>query len=144
MRNIKFFVAAAAALGSAPAFAAGTDMVINANVAAACTFNAADVTVDMSSIRTGVTMTGNYDIWCTNGYAVRVTAASTNGFALTNGTSLINYSLTSGGAPFTGTGIAFTGGTSTTSSQIPYTLSFAAQNPGAGSYTDTVTFTIAP
>lgn len=144
MRKTKIIIAAAtAALASSPAFAAGNTMVINANVASACTFNAADVTVDMTNIRTGVTVTGNYDIWCTNGYAVDVTATSANGFALSNGTDTISYTLQSGGVDYSA-GIPFTGTAATAPAQLPYTLAFAAQNPGAGTYTDTVTFTVAP
>lgn len=144
MRKTKLiFAAAAAAIASSPAYAAGNTMIINANVASACTFQAADVTVDMTNIRTGVTVTGNYDIWCTNGYAVNVTATSANSFALSNGTDTIAYTLQSGGVDYSA-GIPFTGGVSTTPSQLPYTLAFAAQNPGAGTYTDTVTFTVAP
>lgn len=142
MRNTKFFFAAAAALSATPALAAGDTMVVNANVANACTFNAADVTVDMSSIRTGVTQSGNVQIWCTNGYAVRVSASSQNAYKLVDGANQIAYSFTSAGSAFTN--LNFTGGTSASFSNIPYTLTFAAQNPVAGEYRDTITFTVAP
>ncbi|WP_165961161.1 spore coat protein U domain-containing protein [Qipengyuania sediminis] len=143
MRNFKLLLATAtAALAATPAMAAGDTMVVNANVANACTFNAADVTVDMSSIRTGVTQSGNVQIWCTNGYAVKVSATSANAYTLVSGANTIAYSFTSGGAAFTN--LNFTGGSAATFSNIPYTLTFAAQNPAAGSYTDTITFTVAP
>lgn len=143
MRNTKFFIAAAAALASTPAFAAGDNMVINANVANACSFNANDVTVDMSNIRTGTTQSGAVQIWCTNGYAVQVSAASANGYTLVSGANSINYVFRDGGGavwsnePFTGTG-------SPAFSNLAYTLDFPAQNPAAGAYTDTITFTVAP
>ena len=142
MRNTKFFLAAAAALASTPAFAAGDTMVVNANVANACSFNAADVTVDMTSIRTGVSQSGNVQIWCTNGYAVQVSATSANSYTLVSGANSIAYSFTSAGSAFTN--LPFTGGSSAAFSNIPYTLGFAAQNPLAGAYTDTITFTVAP
>lgn len=142
MRNTKFILAAAAALASTPAFAAGDTMVVNANVANACSFNNSDVTVDPNNIRNGGTQTGNVKIWCTNGYSVQVSAASANGYNLVSGSNSIAYSFTTGGNPFTN--IAFTGGTTAAFSDIPYTLGFAAQNPPAGSYTDTITFTVAP
>lgn len=142
MRTTKLLLAAAAVSTAAPALAAGDTMVVNANVANACTFNAADVTVDMTSIRTGVTRSGNVEIWCTNGYAVRVSATSQNSYRLVSGSNQISYTLTSSGAAFTN--LNFTGGTTATFSQIPYTLTFAAQNPAAGLYTDTITFTVAP
>lgn len=142
MRHTRLFLAAAAALTSAPAFAAGDNMVVNANVANACTFNASDVTVDMTSIRTGVTQSGNVQIWCTNGYAVQVSATSANSYNLVSGANTIAYNFTSGGSAFTN--LPFTGGSSASFSNIPYTLTFAAQNPAAGSYTDTITFTVAP
>lgn len=142
MRHTKFFLAAAAALASAPAFAAGDNMVVTANVANACTFNASDVTVDMTSIRTGVTQSGNVQIWCTNGYAVQVSAASANAYNLVSGANTIAYTFTSGGSAFSN--IPFTGGSSAAFSNIPYTLTFAAQNPAAGAYNDVITFTVAP
>ena len=142
MRNTKFFLAAAAALASTPAFAAGDNMVVSANVANACSFNAADVTVDMTGIRTGVTQSGNVQIWCTNGYAVQVSASSANAYNLVSGANNIAYTFTSGGSAFTN--LPFTGGSSASFSNIPYTLTFAAQNPAAGSYSDTITFTVAP
>lgn len=142
MRKTKFFLAAAAALAAAPALAAGNTMVVTANVANACTLNAPDVTVDMTNIRTGTSQTGNIDIWCTNGYAVQVTAASANAYNLVSGPNQIAYALTSGGAAFTN--VPFTGNGSASFSQLPYTLDFAAQNPAAGSYSDTITFTVAP
>ena len=91
-----------------PAFAAGDNMVVNANVANACTFNASDVTVDMTSIRTGVTQSGNVQIWCTNGYAVQVSATSANAYNLVSGANTIAYTFTSGGSAFTN--LPFTGG----------------------------------
>lgn len=144
MRITKLFAAAAAAAAvtSAPAFAAGNTMVVNANVANACTFNASDVTVDMTNIRTGVTQSGNVQIWCTNGYAVKVSATSANAYKLVSGSNNIAYTFTSGGAPFTN--INFTGGATAAYSNLPYALTFAAQNPAAGAYTDTITFTVAP
>lgn len=143
MRNTKLFLAAAAALASTPAFAAGDNMVINANVANACSFNANDVTVDMSNIRTGTTQSGAVQIWCTNGYAVQVSAASANSYNLVSGSNTIAYTFRDGGGavwsnePFTGTG-------SPGFSNLAYSLVFPAQNPAAGSYTDTITFTVAP
>lgn len=142
MRNTKLTLAAAAALASSPAFAAGDTMVINANVANACSFNASDVTVDMTSIRTGVSQSGNIDIWCTNGYAVQVNASSANAFSLVSGANTIGYTLTSGGAAFTN--VPFTGGGAAGFSPLPYELTFPAQNPVAGAYTDTITFTVTP
>lgn len=144
MRNTKFILAAVAALASAPAFAADYDLQVNANVANACDFNAGpDVTVDMSAIRTGVTQSGNVQIWCTNGYAVQVSAASgVDGFQLVDGANTIPYSFTSGGSAFTN--VAFTGTGVASYSDIPYTLTFAPQNPAAGTYSDTITFTVAP
>lgn len=142
MRHTKYFFATAAALASAPALAAGDNMVVNANVANACTFNASDVTVDMTSIRTGVTQSGNVQIWCTNGYAVQVSATSANSYSLVSGANTIAYTFTSGGSAFTN--LPFTGGSTASFSNIPYTLTFAAQNPAAGAYTDTITFTVAP
>ena len=76
MRNTKFFLAAAAVFASTPAFAAGDNMVVTANVANACSFNAADTTVSASTIRAGGSTTGNVGIWCTNGYTVTVTGSS--------------------------------------------------------------------
>ncbi len=143
MRNAKFFLAAAAALAGSPAFAAGDNMVINANVANACSFYANDVTVDMSNIRTGVTQTGAVQIWCTNGYAVQISAASANSYNLVSGPNSIAYQFRNGGGavwsnePFTGTG-------SPTATNVPFSLTFPAQNPAAGAYTDTITFTVAP
>lgn len=143
MRNTKLLLAAAAtAFGASSAMAAGDTMVVNANVANACTFNASDVTVDMTGIRSGVTQSGNVQIWCTNGYAVRVSATSANSYRLVSGSNNIAYTFTSSGAAFTN--LNFTGGSSAAFSPIPYTLTFAPQNPVAGAYTDTITFTVAP
>lgn len=143
MRKTKLLFIAAAAIASTPALAGPSDdMIITANIANACQIDASDVTVDMTNIRTGLSQTGNVNIWCTNGYAVQVTASSLNAFKLKSGANLISYALTSGGAAFTN--VPFTGNASAAMSQIPYKLDFAAQNPAAGTYTDTVTFTIAP
>lgn len=143
MRKTKLLLVAAAAIASTPALAGPSDdMLITANIANACQISADDVTVDMTNIRTGLTQSGSVNIWCTNGYAVDVTATSVNSFELVSGANSIAYSLTSGGSAFTA--VPFTGNASATMSQIPYTLTFAAQNPAAGTYTDTVTFTIAP
>lgn len=143
MRKTNLLLVTAAALVASPALAGPSDdMLITANIANACQISADDVTVDMTNIRTGLTQSGSVNIWCTNGYAVDVTATSANAFSLRSGTNSINYSLTSGGSAFTN--VPFTGNASATMSAIPYTLSFPAQNPAAGTYTDTVTFTIAP
>jgi spore coat protein U-like protein len=143
MRNTKFFLAAAAVFASTPAFAAGDNMVVTANVANACSFNAADTTVSASTIRAGGSTTGNVGIWCTNGYTVTVTASSTNSFALSNGTDSIAYSLTRDGTTAF-SGQSFTGSASASFSNLPYSLDFAAQNPPAGTYTDTITFSVTP
>ena len=143
MRKTKLLLVAAAAIASTPALAGPSDdMLITANIANACQISADDVTVDMSNIRTGLSQSGSVNIWCTNGYAVDVTATSANSFALVSGANSINYSLTSGGSAFAN--VPFTGNASASMSQIPYTLTFPAQNPAAGTYSDTVTFTIAP
>lgn len=143
MRYTKFLLAAVVAVAGAPAFAADYDLQVSANVANSCDFNAgSDVTVDMSGIRTGVTQTGNVQIWCTNGYAVQVSASSANSYSLVDGSNSIAYTFKSNGAAFTN--VAFTGTGGASYSDIPYTLTFAAQNPPAGSYSDTITFTVAP
>jgi spore coat protein U-like protein len=143
MRKTKLLFAAAAAAFSAPALAGPSDdMIITANIANACQISADDVSVDMTNIRTGLSQSGSVNIWCTNGHAVQVTATSANSFSLVSGANSISYSLTSGGGAFTN--VPFTGNASATMSQIPYTLTFPGQNPAAGTYTDTVTFTIAP
>lgn len=143
MRNTKLFLAAAAALASTPAFAAGDNMVVTANVANACSFNAADTVVSAATIRAGGNTTGNVGLWCTNGYTVTVSASSANGFNLRSGTNLIAYALTRDGTTAF-TGQSFTGNSSAGFTNLPYSLDFAAQNPPAGTYTDTITFSVAP
>lgn len=144
MRNTKLFFAAAATLASTPAFAAGENMVVTANVANACSFNAADTSVAASTIRAGGSTTGSVGLWCTNGYTVTVTAASANSFNLRSGAGdNIAYALTTNGTTAF-SGQSFTGSSAATFSSLPYSLDFAAQNPVAGTYTDTITFTVTP
>lgn len=142
MRKTKLILAAAAALSASPALAAGNTMVVTANVTNSCALNAPDVAVAMATIRAGGSQSGNIEIWCTNGYAVQVSASSANSFNMVDGANTIAYSLTSGGSAFTN--VPFTGNSSASYSTLPFALGFAAQNPRAGNYSDTITFTVAP
>ena len=151
MRNIKLLFAAAAAAGAiaSPAFAASNQITVTANVTDQCTLTVNGGTLDVSAtVKSGGITQGNYDIWCTNGYAVKVNTSSANSYVLKGAAANTDqiaygvYSDATGNTSFAN--VAYTGTTQTTASNVKFYVKTTAANPKADTYSDVLTFTVAP
>jgi spore coat protein U-like protein len=146
--------------GVAAAASQTTNLSVTASVAANCTiatatlaFGAYDPVGTNSSTGTDLTGTGTVTISCTKGAVTSVELglganASGSQRRLTNGTDFLNYDIFQDGGHTTawGTGTAKKNtGTSTSKAPVDHTtfgLVPKGQDPGTGSYTDTVVATV--
>lgn len=136
-------------LSAGNAMAATTDVSVTATITGTCRFNAAptlNLTLDQS-LTTDATGTGNLTFWCTNGtaYTLGDEANPLVGDGAFSGTlvaGLNNIPYSIAYTNYTGVGAGKT--TAITSALTATVVNADYVNKPAGTYTDTVTFTITP